>query len=91
MFIFQNKRRDRAVAEGRVEYDEIVTGLSDLSDWKNPAFRYVTVGFFLFPFWTNRLRRTDSSKLINTSVPTKLHSDLHYLLSVFYFSGVHPY
>lgn len=50
MFIFQNKRRDRAVAEGRVEYDEIATGLSDISDWKNPAFRYVTVRSFLILF-----------------------------------------
>ena len=43
LFMFQNSRRDRAVAEGRVEYNENTSGLEDLSDWKNPAFRYVTV------------------------------------------------
>ena len=48
MFIWQNKRRDRAVAEGRVEYDDIATALEDLSDWKNPAFRYITVSLSFF-------------------------------------------
>ncbi|KAJ7695062.1 major facilitator superfamily domain-containing protein [Mycena rosella] len=43
VFVTANKRRDRSVAEGRVRYDERVTGLQDISDWKNPAFRYVTV------------------------------------------------
>ncbi|EJD50788.1 MFS general substrate transporter [Auricularia subglabra TFB-10046 SS5] len=41
IFVISNKRRDRAVAEGRVKYDERVTALEDISDWKNPAFRYV--------------------------------------------------
>lgn len=43
MFLFQNARRDKAVREGRVEYDHMATALEDLSDWKNPAFRYITV------------------------------------------------
>ncbi|KAK7021815.1 hypothetical protein VNI00_017259 [Paramarasmius palmivorus] len=42
VFVIGNKRRDKAVAEGRVEYDANRTGLEDLSDWKNPAFRYIT-------------------------------------------------
>ncbi|KAJ7173761.1 MFS general substrate transporter [Mycena filopes] len=41
VFSRANAKRDRAVAEGRVQYDERVTGLQDISDWKNPAFRYV--------------------------------------------------
>ena len=43
MFLFQNARRDKAVRDGTVEYDEMATALEDLSDWKNPAFRYITV------------------------------------------------
>ncbi|KAJ6496763.1 MFS general substrate transporter [Mycena vulgaris] len=43
VFVTANKKRDRAVAEGRVQYDDRVTGLQDISDWKNPAFRYITV------------------------------------------------
>ncbi|KAJ7623484.1 MFS general substrate transporter [Roridomyces roridus] len=43
VFVLANRKRDRAVAEGRVEYDERETALQDLSDWKNPAFRYVLV------------------------------------------------
>lgn len=43
VFVIGNRRRDRAVAEGRVRYDERLTGLDDVSDWKNPAFRYITV------------------------------------------------
>ncbi|KAK1224120.1 hypothetical protein PQX77_012979 [Marasmius sp. AFHP31] len=42
VFVVSNKRRDKAVAEGRVVYDESRTGVQDISDWKNPAFRYVT-------------------------------------------------
>ncbi|KAK1234924.1 hypothetical protein PQX77_001865 [Marasmius sp. AFHP31] len=42
VFVISNKRRDKAVAEGRVVYDESRTGVEDVSDWKNPAFRYVT-------------------------------------------------
>lgn len=38
-----NRRRDRAVAEGRIRYSEQFTELEDITDWKNPAFRYVTV------------------------------------------------
>ncbi|KAK0193417.1 MFS general substrate transporter [Armillaria mellea] len=41
IFVISNKRRDRAAAEGRVEYDPNLTGLEDITDWKNPAFRYV--------------------------------------------------
>jgi len=41
VFSRANAKRDRDVAEGRVQYDERVTGLQDISDWKNPAFRYV--------------------------------------------------
>ncbi|KAJ7924133.1 major facilitator superfamily domain-containing protein [Mycena leptocephala] len=41
VFSRANAKRDRDVAEGRVAYDERVTGLQDISDWKNPAFRYV--------------------------------------------------
>ncbi|KAJ7281916.1 MFS general substrate transporter [Mycena rebaudengoi] len=41
VFARANKRRDRAVAEGTVQYDDRVTALQDISDWKNPAFRYV--------------------------------------------------
>ena len=46
VFVAANRKRDRAVAEGRVEYDERVTGLQDISDWQNPAFRYVTVSVY---------------------------------------------
>ncbi|KAF9024585.1 MFS general substrate transporter [Hymenopellis radicata] len=42
IFVRANKRRDRAEAEGKVSYDANLTGLEDISDWKNPAFRYVT-------------------------------------------------
>jgi len=42
IFIMSNRRRDRAVAEGRVQYDEGANELQDITDWKNPAFRYVT-------------------------------------------------
>ncbi|KAK0432253.1 MFS general substrate transporter [Armillaria borealis] len=45
IFVISNKRRDRAAAEGRVEYDPNVTGLEDITDWKNPAFRYVATMF----------------------------------------------
>ncbi|KAF9458833.1 MFS general substrate transporter [Collybia nuda] len=62
MFIFQNKRRDRAVAEGRVEYDELVTGLTDISDWKNPAFRYITVRLS-FAFVHNERLKWDFSNV----------------------------
>ncbi|KAH8824645.1 MFS general substrate transporter [Flagelloscypha sp. PMI_526] len=41
IFVRANAKRDRAVAEGRVTYDERVSTLQDISDWKNPAFRYV--------------------------------------------------
>ena len=44
-FIFwrANRRRDRAVAEGRLKYDKEALDKEDLSDWKNPSFRYVLV------------------------------------------------
>jgi hypothetical protein len=45
VFSRANAKRDRDVADGRVAYDERVTGLQDISDWKNPAFRYVLVSF----------------------------------------------
>ncbi|KAJ7850067.1 MFS general substrate transporter [Mycena olivaceomarginata] len=41
VFSRANAKRDRDVAEGRVQYDERITALQDISDWKNPAFRYV--------------------------------------------------
>ncbi|KAJ6504899.1 MFS general substrate transporter [Mycena vitilis] len=41
VFSRANAKRDRDVAEGRVQYDPHTTTLQDLSDWKNPAFRYV--------------------------------------------------
>ncbi|KAJ7746848.1 MFS general substrate transporter [Mycena maculata] len=41
VFVHANKKRESAVAEGRVQYDDRVTSLQDISDWKNPAFRYV--------------------------------------------------
>ncbi|KAJ7636091.1 MFS general substrate transporter [Mycena polygramma] len=41
VFSRANAKRDRDVAEGRVQYDPHATTLQDLSDWKNPAFRYV--------------------------------------------------
>ncbi|KAH7878915.1 MFS general substrate transporter [Lentinula edodes] len=43
MFIMSNRRRDRAVAEGRIRSNDQFTELEDITDWKNPAFRYVTV------------------------------------------------
>lgn len=46
IFVRANTRRDRDVAEGRVSYDENATMLEDISDWKNPAFRYITVSPF---------------------------------------------
>ncbi|PBL04216.1 MFS general substrate transporter [Armillaria gallica] len=48
IFVISNKRRDRAAAEGRVEYDPNLTGLEDITDWKNPAFRYVAVSLLFF-------------------------------------------
>jgi len=42
IFVRANKRRDKAVAEGLVEYDEQTNAVEDISDWKNPAFRYIT-------------------------------------------------
>ena len=43
IFLTANKRRDRAFAEGRREYDPNPKNsyLNDVSDWKNPAFRYI--------------------------------------------------
>ncbi|KAJ7600577.1 MFS general substrate transporter [Mycena floridula] len=41
IFVRANKKRDKALAEGRVEYDEATSSLADISDWKNPAFRYI--------------------------------------------------
>ncbi|KAJ7880349.1 MFS general substrate transporter [Mycena olivaceomarginata] len=45
VFSRANAKRDRDVAEGRVQYDERITALQDISDWKNPAFRYVLVNY----------------------------------------------
>jgi MFS family permease len=42
IFVAANRRRDQAVAEGRVQYDATELLLEDITDWKNPAFRYVT-------------------------------------------------
>jgi len=41
IFVTANKRRDKALAEGHMEYDERAFGMEDISDLKNPAFRYV--------------------------------------------------
>lgn len=41
IFVRSNNRRDKARAEGRVRYDEATVGLDDLTDFQNPAFRYV--------------------------------------------------
>ena len=42
MFTTANKRRDRKLLEGNQEYDPtLTTGLEDVSDWENKAFRYV--------------------------------------------------
>jgi len=42
MFATANKHRDRKFAEGSLEYDPaLTTGLEDVSDWNNKAFRYV--------------------------------------------------
>jgi hypothetical protein len=42
MFAMANKRREQKFAEGNLEYDpELMTGLEDVSDWENKAFRYV--------------------------------------------------
>lgn len=43
VFVTSNNRRDKALASGQIEYDPRHTPLDDVSDWKNPAFRYVTV------------------------------------------------
>lgn len=42
VFVTSNNRRDKALASGQIEYDPRHTPLDDVSDWKNPAFRYVT-------------------------------------------------
>ncbi|KAK7454621.1 hypothetical protein VKT23_011374 [Stygiomarasmius scandens] len=42
IFVISNKRRDRLFAKGNTEYDPSITVLEDITDWKNPAFRYVT-------------------------------------------------
>ncbi|KAJ4470101.1 MFS general substrate transporter [Lentinula aciculospora] len=42
IFIVGNRRKDRAMAEGRAQYDERYIELEDITDWKNPAFRYIT-------------------------------------------------
>jgi MFS family permease len=41
VFVRANNKRDQAVRDGLV-YDERELAQQDLSDWKNPAFRYVT-------------------------------------------------
>jgi hypothetical protein len=42
MFATANKRRDQKFVEGNQEYDPaLTTGLEDVSDWENKAFRYV--------------------------------------------------
>jgi hypothetical protein len=42
MFATANKRRDEKFAEGNLEYDPaLTTGVEDVSDWENKAFRYV--------------------------------------------------
>lgn len=41
IFLRSNKRRDNAFAEGRLEYDPSHVVIDDVSDWKNPSFRYI--------------------------------------------------
>lgn len=42
MFATANKRRDQKLTEGYLEYNpNLTTGMEDLSDWENKAFRYV--------------------------------------------------
>ncbi|KAJ7132142.1 MFS general substrate transporter [Mycena epipterygia] len=59
VFSRANKKRDQAVAEGRVQYDERLTGLQDVSDWNNPAFRYVLV-LMVIPPPVSNMRRTSA-------------------------------
>lgn len=43
LFLSSNRKRDNRLAEahGGVSYDEAGGVVEDLTDWKNPAFRYV--------------------------------------------------
>jgi hypothetical protein len=43
IFVASNKRRDKLFAEGRAEYDPSISILEDITDWRNPSFRYITV------------------------------------------------
>ena len=42
LFVRANRKRDRLAAEGKLVYDASELAKQDLSDWRNPAFRYVT-------------------------------------------------
>jgi hypothetical protein len=42
MSITANRYRNRKFTEGNPEYDPMLaTGLEDISDWENKAFRYI--------------------------------------------------
>ncbi|TFL04919.1 MFS general substrate transporter [Pterulicium gracile] len=42
IFVHANAKRDKAVKDGTLVYDPKDYANQDISDWKNPAFRYVT-------------------------------------------------
>ncbi|KAK0225436.1 MFS general substrate transporter [Armillaria fumosa] len=44
LFLTSNKRRDRKMTEEGVKYDERTAMVDDVTDFENPAFRYVAVG-----------------------------------------------
>ncbi|PBK95372.1 hypothetical protein ARMGADRAFT_1011232 [Armillaria gallica] len=48
LFLTSNKRRDRKTTEEGVKYDEHTAMVDDITDFENPAFRYVAVGSLLF-------------------------------------------
>ncbi len=47
LFLTSNKRRDRKMTEEGVKYDERTAMVDDITDFENPAFRYVAVGSLL--------------------------------------------
>ncbi|KAK0240776.1 MFS general substrate transporter [Armillaria nabsnona] len=48
LFLTSNKWRDRKMAEEGVKYDDHTAMVDDITDFENPAFRYVAVGSLLF-------------------------------------------
>ncbi|KAK0448676.1 MFS general substrate transporter [Armillaria borealis] len=47
LFLTSNKRRDRKMTKEGVKYDERTAMVDDITDFENPAFRYVAVGSLL--------------------------------------------